>query len=82
MFADEDEDGRGAVPKLRHGPDTRFNLVSRNVLIERSGVDGVEFSSDQDSDNLHTDMVFLLRHKQHYVTHGRDISFGLYIVFV
>ena len=44
---------------------------------------GVEFSSDQRSDNLHTDMVFLLRHKQHYVTHGRDIkSFGLYIVFV
>ena len=38
MFADEDEDGRGDVPKLGHGPDTRFNLVSRNVLMERRGV--------------------------------------------
>ena len=42
MFADEDEDGRGAVPKLGqvgHGPGTRFNLVSRNVLIEWSRVE-------------------------------------------
>ena len=37
--ADEDEDGREAGPKLGHGPDTRFNLVSRNVLIEWSRVE-------------------------------------------
>ena len=44
---------------------------------------GVEFSSDQRSDNLHTDMVFLLRHKQHYVNQGRDIrSFGLHYIRV
>ena len=45
MFAAEDEDGRGAVPKLRHGPDTMFNLVSRNVLNEWSRWSGVLLGS-------------------------------------
>ena len=57
--ADEDEDGREAGPKLGHGPGTRFNLVSRNVLMKRSVVAALCKTHDRDNRSFGLYIVFV-----------------------